>query len=66
MKLARRRAIEIEAWEYTLIGNRLYHWGKDNQLRLCVIEAEYIPVLEQAHAVLSGEHVLPRQQPRLL
>ena len=35
MPLARRRPIEIEAREYTLIGSQLYHWGKDNQLRLC-------------------------------
>ena len=29
---ARKRAIEIEAWEYALIGNQLYHRGKDKQL----------------------------------
>ena len=36
ISLARRRAIEIEACSYTLIGNQLYHSGKDQQLRLCV------------------------------
>ena len=34
----------------------MYHRGKDNKLRLCGTEAEYILVLEQAHAGLSGGH----------
>ena len=36
ISLARKRAIEIEARNYTLIGNQLYHRGKDQQLWLCV------------------------------
>ena len=56
ISLARKRAIEIEAHSYTLIGNQLYHRGKDQQLRLCVTEAKYIPILEQAHAGLAGGH----------
>ena len=56
ISLARKRAIEIEARNYTLIGNQMYHRGKDQQLRLCVTEAEYIPILEQAHAGIAGGH----------
>ena len=41
---------------YELIANQLYKRGKDKQLRLCVTEAEYVRVLEQAHAGLSGGH----------
>ena len=32
ISLARKRAVEIEAHNYTLIGNELYHHGKDQQL----------------------------------
>ena len=53
---ARKKAIEIEAKDYEMIVNQLYKRGKDKQLRLCVTEAEYIRVLEQAHAGLSGGH----------
>ena len=49
-----QKAIELEFKEYELIGNQLYKRGKDKQLRLCVMEAEYVKVLEQAHAGLSG------------
>ena len=56
ISLARKRAIETEAKSYALIGNQLYHRGKDQKLRLCVIEIEYILVLEQAHADLSRGH----------
>ena len=56
ISLARKRTIEIEARSYILIGNQLYHRGKDQQLRLCVTEAEYIPILEQAHVGLAGGH----------
>ena len=53
---ARRKAIEIEVEDYTLIANQLYKRGKDKQLRLCITEAEYVRVLDQAHAGLSGGH----------
>ena len=39
-----------------MITNQLYKRGKDKQLRLCVTEAEYLKVLDQAHAGLSGGH----------
>ena len=53
---ARQKAIELEARDYELITNQLYKRGKDKKLRLCVTEAEYIKVLDQAHAGLSGGH----------
>ena len=56
ISLARKRAVEVEACSYTLIGNQLYHHGKDHHLRLCVTKAEYIPILEQSHAGLVGGH----------
>ena len=56
ISLAWKRAIEIEARNYTLIGSQLYHRGKDQQLWLCVMEAEYIPILAQVHAGLLGGH----------
>ena len=47
-----KKAIELEAKEYESIANQLYKRGKDKQLRLCVTKAEYVNVLEQAHAGL--------------
>ena len=52
----RSKAIELESKDYEMIANQLYKRGKDKQLRLCVTEAEYVRVLEQAHAGLSGGH----------
>lgn len=51
---ARRKAIELEANNFTLIANQLYKRGKDKQFRLCIKEAQYVRVLEQAHVGLSG------------
>ena len=48
----RSKAIELESKDYELIANQLYKRGKDKQLRLCVTKAEYVRVLEQAHAGL--------------
>ena len=50
------KAIKLESKDYELIANQLYKRGKDNQLWLCVTEFEYVKVLEQAHAGLSGGH----------
>ena len=38
----RRKAIEIEALDFTLIGNQLYKKGLDHQLRLCANEKRSI------------------------
>ena len=51
------KAIELESKVYELIENQLYKTGKDKQLRLCLTEAEYVRVLEQAHAHLIGGHL---------
>lgn len=53
---AQRKAIELEAKDYEIIADQLYKRGKDKQLRLCVTKAEYIKVLEPAHAGLSRGH----------
>ena len=50
------RAIAQEAQDYTLIGEQLYKWGKDQVLHLCVPKEKYIPVLEHAHADIAREH----------
>ena len=53
---ARRKAIELESKDYEIIADQLYRRGKDKKLRLCVTEVEYVRVLEQAHAGLTGGH----------
>lgn len=40
-----KKSIELEAF----IANQLYKRDKDKKLRFCVIEVEYVKVLEQAH-----------------
>ena len=55
---ARQKAIVIEARYYKIIANQLYRRGKEKQLRLCIIEAEYVGVLEQAHSNMLGGHFL--------
>lgn len=41
----RRRSLEVDAITYTFLGEQLYKRGKDGNLRLCICENEYIPIL---------------------
>ena len=56
LPIARKRAIEVDADSYALIGGQLYKRGPDNNLRICAAENEYIAILEQAHKGISGGH----------
>ena len=56
MNRRRRKAIEIEALDFTIIGNQLYKKGQDHQLRLCANEKEYLPILAQAHLGIASGH----------
>ena len=38
------------------MGNQLYSRGQDGQLRLCVCEDEYIPVLQCVHLGIGASH----------
>ena len=58
---ARRKAIELEPKDYEIIANQFYKTWKDKQLRLCVRKAEYVRVLEQAYARLTGGHFSSKQ-----
>ena len=42
--------LKEESKKYAIIGNQLYGRGLDGQLRLCVCEDEYIPVLQCVHS----------------
>lgn len=56
MKRVRQRTIETEARDFVIIGNLPYKRDKDDQLRICANESEYVPILEQAHAGQAGGH----------
>ena len=58
------RAIAQEAQDYTLVGEQLYKWDKDQVLCLCVPKEKYIPVLKHAHAGIAGDTSLLTSQPR--
>lgn len=49
--------MQKQAQNLCLIANQLYHRGKDGSLRLCVLENEYVPILEHAHASVPGKHL---------
>ncbi|MCO5602906.1 hypothetical protein L7F22_057046 [Adiantum nelumboides] len=53
---ARQRSIEIETRDFTIIGDQLYKKDKDDQLRICAHEKQYLHILEQAHGGISGGH----------
>ena len=53
---ARKKAIEVEAESYALIGGQLYKCGPDQNLWICAAENEYVAILEQAHKGISGGH----------
>ncbi|MCO5604952.1 hypothetical protein L7F22_059127 [Adiantum nelumboides] len=50
------RTITKEAENYILIEDNLYRRGKDDQLRMCAAEEEYVLILEQAHSGQAGEY----------
>ena len=56
MNKQRRKAIEAEALDFTIIGNQLYKRGKDHQLRLCANEKEYLSILAQDQLGIAGDH----------
>ncbi|MCO5555202.1 hypothetical protein L7F22_008745 [Adiantum nelumboides] len=45
-----------EAEDYVLIEDNLYRRGKDDQLRMCATEEEYVLILQQAHSGQAGGH----------
>ena len=64
MPYHRRKALEVESKNYTMIGNQLYRRGIDSNLRLCVCEDEYIPILSCVHAGASVRDIsLAKLQP---
>ena len=58
--LHKKRKIEIDSKDYTLVGDQLYKNGIDGQLLLCVGDAEYIPILHQAHSGVDSGHFSSR------
>ena len=58
MSKKRQRYLEKYAQEFSIIANQLYHRGKDGNLRICVTESEYVPVLTHAHCYAFDGHFL--------
>ena len=58
MSKTRQRYVQKQAANFCLISNQLYHRGKDEQLQICVIENEYLAILEHAHSSIPGGHFL--------
>ena len=56
MSKVRQRYLQKHAQDYCVIANQLYHRGKDDSLRICVTEAEYLGILFHAHSCLPGGH----------
>ena len=54
--LHRKRKIEIDSKDYTLVEDQLYKKGIDGQLILCIGDVEYIPILHQAHSGVGSGH----------
>ena len=54
--LHRQKQLLADALNYTMIGDQVYKKGIDGQLRLCVGEKEYIPILHQAHSGVGSGH----------
>ena len=62
----RKRAIEVESSDYTIIENQLYKRGKDGNLRICVCESDYLGVLTQAHSRCGGGHFSGKTTAKLI
>ena len=58
MPRQKKKAIEVEAADYTLIGGKLFKRGKDGSLWTCVPEMDYLSILTHAHSRVAGGHFL--------
>ena len=56
MSKVRQRYLKKQAQDFCIIAAQLYHRGKDGTLRICVLESEYVSILEHAHASILGGH----------
>ena len=56
MSKKRQRYLKKYAEEFSIIANQLYHRGKHGNLRICVIESEYVPILIHAHSYAFEGH----------
>ncbi|MCO5596949.1 hypothetical protein L7F22_051020 [Adiantum nelumboides] len=56
MTSSRVKAITKETEDYVLIKDNLYRRGKHGQLRMCAMEEEYVPILQQAHSGQAEGH----------
>lgn len=56
MSKLQQRYLQKHAQDFCLIADQIYHRGKDGSLRVCVLENEYVPILEHAHASVPGGH----------
>ena len=46
-----KQLIKIEASSYALIEDQLYHRGINGNLRLCILESQYLEILHHAHEI---------------
>ena len=44
--------------DFCLIADEIYHRGKNESLRVCVLKNKYVPILEHAHASVPSGHFL--------
>ena len=51
-----QRYLQKHSQDYCIIANQLYHQGKEESLRICVIKAKHLKVLFHAHSCLLGGH----------
>ncbi len=58
MSKVRQRYLQKQAQDFCIIAEQLYYRGKDGILRICVLESEYVSILEHAHAGIPGGHFL--------
>lgn len=53
---SQRKSFILKSLKFTMIGNELYHLGRDGVLRRCVTAANRTAVIEEAHTGDSGGH----------
>ena len=56
MSKKRKRYFEKYTENCFITTNQCYNRGKDGNLRICVIEREYVPILTHAHSYVFKGH----------
>ena len=56
MSTSQKKQLVVKSSDFQLIARQLYKLGLDEILQRCILPHEHSPILEEAHAGITGGH----------